>query len=79
MSQEDADAQAESILPADMFAGLADGNWKIRLAAMEQMQAWLEDGELARVDAELVVRVLSKRPGWKDSNFQVRLRSERGR
>ena len=72
MSQEDADAQAESVLPSDMLAGLADSAWKARLAAMEEMQTWLEGGEMARVDSELIVRVLSKRPGWKDSNFQVR-------
>ena len=72
MSQEDADAQAESVLPPDMFTGLADSAWKVRLAAMDEMQAWLEGGEMARVESELIVRVLSKRPGWKDSNFQVR-------
>lgn len=70
MSQEDAEAQAESVLPLTVLTELANSNWKLRLAAMEELQTWLE-GEGSTAEAELIVRVLSKKPGWKESNFQV--------
>lgn len=70
LSQEEAEAQAESVLPAEIYADLGNNNWKARLAAIEALQAWLEsDG--AATESELVVRTLSKKPGWKESNFQV--------
>ena len=69
-SQEDAEAQAESVFPSEIYADLGSSNWKARLAALESLQAWLEaDG--ASTESELVVRILSKKPGWKESNFQV--------
>jgi cytoskeleton-associated protein 5 len=70
MSQEDAEAQAESVLPPSIYGELANSNWKLRLAAMEELQAWLE-GDGSTTEAELIVRILSKKPGWKESNFQV--------
>jgi hypothetical protein len=56
-----------------MYADLGNANWKLRLAALDLMHAWATDGEGAAgaVESELVVRVLSKKPGWKESNFQV--------
>ncbi|KAK4696398.1 cytoskeleton-associated protein 5, partial [Phenoliferia sp. Uapishka_3] len=68
-SQEDAEAQAESLLPPEIVKEVADGNWKIRLAAVEALGAWL-GGEGGDVESEIVVRFLSKKPGWKESNFQ---------
>ena len=72
-TQEDAEAQAEAALPAEMYADLGNANWKLRLAALDAMHAWATDGEGAAgaVESELVVRILSKKPGWKESNFQV--------
>lgn len=70
-SQEDAEARAEELLPPAVFAELGDANWKVRLAAIEALSAWLAaDG--SAIEAEVVVRFLSKKPGWKESNFQVR-------
>lgn len=70
-SQEDAELQSESVFPAEITAGLADPNWKQRLEAMESLETWLRGGELANVESELVIRYLSKKPAWKESNFQV--------
>ena len=70
VSQEDAEAQAESIIPSEIYSDLSNSNWKARLASIEALQTWLEsDG--SGTEAELIVRVLSKKPGWKESNFQV--------
>lgn len=69
-TQEDAEAQAETVLPASILADLKDSAWKVRLAACESLQTWIE-GEGQTAEAELVVRVLAKTPGWKESNFQI--------
>lgn len=40
---------------------------------MESLHSWLSGGEMENVESELIVRYLSKKPGWKESNFQVSL------
>lgn len=71
-SQEDAEAQVDAgALPAAVVAQLNDANWKERLAGITALYEWLEGGEIGNVESELVVRWLSKKPGWKESNFQV--------
>ncbi|KAI5480254.1 microtubule associated protein [Pseudohyphozyma bogoriensis] len=70
-SQEDAEAKAEEALPEGVVKELGDSNWKVRLGAIESLSEWLSGGEMANVESELVVRFLSKKPGWKESNFQV--------
>lgn len=69
-TQEEAEAKAETTLPSTLLPELRDPGWKIRLAALENLQTWVE-GEGQAVDAELLVRIMSKTPGWKESNFQV--------
>jgi len=72
MSQEDAEAQVEGgALPEAMVAQLSDANWKQRLQGITALHDWLAGGEMNGVESELVVRWLSKKPGWKESNFQV--------
>lgn len=66
---EDADALAAELIPANILNDFGDGNWKIRLAALEEMTTWLE-GEAENVDAEVIVRSLAKK-GWNEKNFQV--------
>ena len=68
---EDAEALAAELIPAQMLADYGDANWKIRLAALEEMTTWLE-GEAENVEAEVVVRALAKK-GWNEKNFQVSL------
>lgn len=70
MTQEDAESQAQNVLPPEVIADLPSSNWKSRLAAMEALQSWVE-GQMESLEPELVVRVFSKTPGWKESNFQV--------
>jgi cytoskeleton-associated protein 5 len=59
-------------LPSEIFKGLADANWKERLAAVGSLFEWLEK-DMGGIDSEILVRYLSKKPGWKESNFQVSL------
>lgn len=70
-SPEDAEAQAAELIPAEIQAGLADGQWKERLAAAEKLLAWVEDGNAADVESEVIFRYLCKTPGWIEKNFQV--------
>ena len=71
-NQEDAEAQAESVLPANVYADLSSSNWKARLEALDNLHAWIESGEGTSAESEIIVRYFSKKPGWKESNFQVR-------
>lgn len=69
-TSEEAEQQAENAVPAGIYQELSNSNWKLRLAAMDELLAWL-DADGATAEPELIVRLLSKRPGWKESNFQV--------
>lgn len=72
---EDAEGLAAELIPASIMEGLADANWKARLAACEEMHTWIE-GVVEDVDAEVVVRAIAKK-GWSEKNFQVRQSSPR--
>lgn len=67
---EDADALAAEIIPENFATGLADANWKTRLATLDEMTSWVE-GAVGDLDSEVVVRFLGKK-GWSEKNFQVR-------
>jgi cytoskeleton-associated protein 5 len=67
---EDAEGLAAGLIPPSIMEGLADANWKARLAACEEMQTWIE-GVVEDVDAEVIVRAIAKK-GWSEKNFQVR-------
>jgi len=66
---EEAESLATELIPGNILSDLGDANWKTRLAALDEMSAWLE-GQLEVVDAEVLVRCLAKR-GWSEKNFQV--------
>ncbi|KAH7343482.1 ARM repeat-containing protein [Rhizoctonia solani] len=69
---EDADGLSADLVPAQIQTDLVDAQWKVRLAALEEMITWL-DGELngAGVESEVLFRFLAKKPGWGEKNFQV--------
>ncbi|KAH9934783.1 armadillo-type protein [Fomitopsis serialis] len=66
---EDAEALAAEVIPAQFATDFGDSNWKVRLAALEEMTGWVE-GAAPELDAEVVVRFLGKK-GWNEKNFQV--------
>ncbi|KAG0145811.1 hypothetical protein CROQUDRAFT_658187 [Cronartium quercuum f. sp. fusiforme G11] len=70
MSQEDAEARAADSLEPSFIEGVGNSLWKTRLAALEEILAWLPEHS-DEVEAELIVRYLNKKPGPKESNFQV--------
>lgn len=71
MSPEEIDDRAAEILPADVIQGLGDSNWKTRLAAVESMPGVIADLDPKGGHSQVVLRTLAKKPGLKDTNFQV--------
>ncbi|KAJ1943150.1 hypothetical protein EC988_006308, partial [Linderina pennispora] len=67
------DERLADVLPAEALTGLQSAKWKDRVEAMDMLKQHLEDQAAAGspVHPELVVRQFSKKPGWKESNFQV--------
>lgn len=69
-SPEEAENRASDAVPCEIAVQLADSNWKERLAGMQSYNGWLSH-EVETLESELVIRALSRKPGWKESNFQV--------
>lgn len=70
MSQEEAEAKAPDCLEASFIDGVGNSLWKTRLAALEELLSWIPE-HADEIEAEVVVRYLNKKPGPKESNFQV--------
>jgi cytoskeleton-associated protein 5 len=68
-TQEDADARATEFIPENIYTELGQAQWKARLAAIESFCQHVEREEVT--EPEIVIRALSKKPGWKEMNFQV--------
>ncbi|KZO91665.1 ARM repeat-containing protein [Calocera viscosa TUFC12733] len=68
---DDAENLIADLIPATIIEGYADANWKTRLAAVEEMEGWVNE-QAGSVDSELVVRFLGgKKRDWNEKNFQV--------
>jgi cytoskeleton-associated protein 5 len=70
-SNDDALAQATDLVPGNFQTQLADGAWKVRLEAAEEMIKWVEEEGADKVDSEILIRFLGKFPSWNEKNFQV--------
>ncbi|XP_053677299.1 protein mini spindles [Anopheles nili] len=71
LSQEEIDERASEMLPADVCVGLADANWKTRLSAVESFAAAVPSLDAKPGLSQVLLRTLAKKPGLKDTNFQV--------
>ena len=69
LSLEECQARAEEVFSAEILAGLGDNNWKVRLASMEEANTKLD--ALTEFPGLVAVKLLCKKPGLKDNNFQV--------
>lgn len=70
-SSDDAMAKAEELIPASYHTKLADSAWKVRLEGADEMVTWVSEGGGDEVESEIMMRFLSKIPGWGEKNFQV--------
>ncbi|XP_016534860.1 cytoskeleton-associated protein 5 isoform X6 [Poecilia formosa] len=71
ISPEACEELAAAVLPATCLQQLDSGNWKERLASMEEFQRAVETMDKAAMPCQALVRMLAKKPGWKETNFQV--------
>ncbi|GAA5815313.1 hypothetical protein MFLAVUS_008819 [Mucor flavus] len=70
-AQEDAEARATEFIPEAIHTDLQQAQWKLRLAAMESLVTHLESEDGNDLEPEIIIRCFSKKPGWKEMNFQV--------
>ncbi|KAK5643087.1 hypothetical protein RI129_006932 [Pyrocoelia pectoralis] len=71
LSEEEAFELVADILKAETLSGLADGNWKNRLGAVEDFLQQVQTIDASSAPTQALVKVLNKKPGLKDTNFQV--------
>jgi len=69
LSQEECEARAGEVFSDAIVAGLGDTNWKNRLASMEEANSKLSS--MDTVPGLIAIKLLCKKPGLKDNNFQV--------
>uniref|UniRef100_A0A3P9H9A6 Cytoskeleton associated protein 5 n=1 Tax=Oryzias latipes TaxID=8090 RepID=A0A3P9H9A6_ORYLA len=62
---------AAGVLPENCLQALDSANWKERLASMEEFQKAVETMDTVAMPCQALVRMLAKKPGWKETNFQV--------
>ncbi|XP_023811787.1 cytoskeleton-associated protein 5 isoform X3 [Oryzias latipes] len=62
---------AAGVLPENCLQALDSANWKERLASMEEFQKAVETMDTVTMPCQALVRMLAKKPGWKETNFQV--------
>ncbi|XP_043263019.1 protein mini spindles [Colletes gigas] len=70
-SVEEIEEMAVQFLPPDILSGLVDSNWKNRLTAVEQLLESVKQMDPAEGFTQVIVRTLARKPGFKDTNFQV--------
>ncbi|KAJ2891125.1 hypothetical protein IWW38_003757, partial [Coemansia aciculifera] len=76
-NDESLDERIASALPASVLAGFDNSVWKARMEAMDELKEFLGDQAAGgtSVHPEIVIRQLARKPGWKESNFQVNARA----
>lgn len=71
LSVEVCEEKAAAVLPASCMQLLDSANWKERLASMEEFQRAVEQMDKSEMPCQALVKMLAKKPGWKETNFQV--------
>ncbi|KAL8599784.1 hypothetical protein ACOMHN_052297 [Nucella lapillus] len=71
LSDEAVEDKAAEALPADVLSGLTSANWKERLGAMEKISDMVKTMSKEEIPCQVFVRLLKKKPGLKETNFQV--------
>uniref|UniRef100_A0A6Q2ZLY8 TOG domain-containing protein n=1 Tax=Esox lucius TaxID=8010 RepID=A0A6Q2ZLY8_ESOLU len=71
LSIEVCEEKSATVLPASCMQLLDSANWKDRLSSMEEFQKAVEQMDKSEMPCQALVRMLAKKPGWKETNFQV--------
>ncbi|XP_075694010.1 cytoskeleton-associated protein 5 isoform X2 [Rhinoderma darwinii] len=71
LSPEACEEKAAAVLPATCMQQMDSSNWKERLASTEEFQKAVESMERSDIPCQALVKMLAKKPGFKETNFQV--------
>ncbi|XP_060086364.1 cytoskeleton-associated protein 5-like [Ylistrum balloti] len=71
LSDEAVEEKATATLSAETVAQLSSSNWKERLAGMEKVASTLKGLSRESIPGQALLRTVCKKPGLKDTNFQV--------
>ena len=71
MQQDVVEEKANELFGAECVAALANANWKERQQAIENLVAAIKRMPTDEVPVQIIVRTVAKKPGFKDSHFQV--------
>ncbi|XP_037049831.1 protein mini spindles isoform X3 [Bradysia coprophila] len=71
LTPEEVDERAADLLPGNILAELGDANWKTRLSSSETFLSTVSGLESCPSISQVLIRIICKKPGLKESNFQV--------
>ncbi|XP_074041153.1 protein mini spindles-like isoform X1 [Leptinotarsa decemlineata] len=71
LTDEEVDEIVAGMLSAEIVGDISNSNWKTRLAASEQIMTEIQTLDSKSVPTQALVKFLAKKPGLKDTNFQV--------
>lgn len=70
LADEEVQGRAAALFPEETLAALGSANWKDRLAAVEKMKEVVEAME-GSLPVQVIAKTLCRKPGLRDTNFQV--------
>lgn len=71
LNDDEVTSQAIELLGEEVINGLGNTNWKERLSATEKFLEIVQNMNKENIPAQVFVKVLAKKPGFKENNFQV--------
>lgn len=71
LPDEVVEEKMNALFPGGALAGLDSANWKERLSSVEKMLEVVKGLSREEIPAQAFVRTISKKPGLKETNFQV--------
>lgn len=71
LSQETVDEKSIELFTADICTALGNSNWKERQQSVESIMNAIKRMPSDEIPAQIVTRLIAKKPGLKDTHFQV--------
>ncbi|XP_070390595.1 cytoskeleton-associated protein 5-like isoform X3 [Dermacentor albipictus] len=70
LADEEVQGRAAALFPEESLVALGSANWKDRLAAVEKIKEVVEAME-GNLPVQVIAKTLCRKPGLRDTNFQV--------
>lgn len=71
LTEEEVEEKVLEFLPEDVVKGIADAAWKVRLESTETLLNTIKSLDEKDSIAQVLIKTLAKKPGLKETNFQV--------